>query len=183
MQSMEDFYGFNEKGSDGQLTTEATDRMKVYKMMLGMKEKHCTCKGKVFPKAPCDVFRSPDPARTYVIGEQWYAQSQNYFSNFITQSSNAIGDFIKENPGQPPPSNGPAFNKVNHLTPKGAGGCPDNPGNLQPHDLLCATCKMIDNQFGSWQGNDEKWRKKWREAFSNLGIKRRTVANFAPGFW
>lgn len=43
--------------------------------------------------------------------------------------------------------------RVNHLTPKEAGGCPTNPGNLQPQQTLCAACQGID-QFitDTWQG-------------------------------
>lgn len=42
--------------------------------------------------------------------------------------------------------------RINHLTPKEYGGCPTNPGNLQPQQTLCITCQQID-QFmtDSWQ--------------------------------
>lgn len=182
-QSMEDFYGLNAKGPDGNLTEEATDRMKTYKMMLGMKEKHCTCKGQVFPKAPCDVFRAPDAGRTQAIEGKWNEESANYYSSYTTQNPTAISEFVEANPGELAPSGGPRFMKTDHLTPKGAGGCPDNPGNLQPHDTLCSTCKMIDDQFGRWQGNNPNWRAQWNEAFRASGIKRKTIANFTPAHW
>ena len=43
--------------------------------------------------------------------------------------------------------------RINHLTPKESGGCPTNPGNLQPQQTLCLTCQSID-QFitDNWQG-------------------------------
>ena len=182
-QSMEDFYGFNSTDSDGNLTGEAQDRMKMYRMLLGIKEKRCTCEGNVFPKAPCDVFRTPDAARTGDIAEQWDAQAADYYSQFTAENADAIAKFRETNPDQPSPSRGPRFNQVDHLTPKGAGGCPDNPNNLQPHDILCKACKLIDDQFGRWQGNSSRWREQWNEAFRASGIKRRTVSGFKPGFW
>ena len=41
--------------------------------------------------------------------------------------------------------------QVNHLTPKGAGGCPTGDGNLQAHEKLCAVCKQIDQDFNEFQ--------------------------------
>lgn len=184
-QSMEGFYGLNAKGPDGQPTAEAADRMKNYQMMLGMKDKSCTCSGRVFPEAPCDVFRTPNPARTRRIEEQWNPPETmaNFYSSFVAANPTAIADFVAANLAEPPPSSGPRFTKTNHLTPKSAGGCPDNPKNLQPHDTLCATCKMIDDQFGRWQSNNPNWRAEWNEAFRASGIKRHRVAGFKPPFW
>lgn len=34
--------------------------------------------------------------------------------------------------------------RINHLTPKEYGGCPTNPGNLQPQQTLCLACQEID---------------------------------------
>lgn len=182
-QSMEDFYGFNEQGPDGQPTEEAAARMKTYRMMLAMKDKHCTCSGRVFPKAPCDVFRAPDPERTAAIERKWYEAATDYYTNFVAENPNAIADFVDANPHEPAPSNGPRWGQTNHLTPKGAGGCPDNPDNLQPDDLLCGTCKMIDDQFGLWQGNDADWMAKWREAFRESGIKRKSLPKSPLPWW
>ncbi|HYO56874.1 hypothetical protein, partial [Archangium sp.] len=43
--------------------------------------------------------------------------------------------------------------RINHLTPKEAGGCPTNPRNLQPQQTLCKTCRSIDQFFtDKWQG-------------------------------
>ena len=183
-QSLEDFYGFNKTGDDGALTADAADRMKVYKQMLAMKERYCSCDGQVFPSAPCDVFRAPNPARTKAIKDQWDTATIQYRTNYMSAHPNAIVDFIARNPDEiKPVVNKHTFDKVDHLTPKAAGGCPDNPGNLQPHDLLCGTCKMIDDQFGVWQGSAKDWRSKWNEAFRASGIKRRRISNFTPNWW
>ncbi|WP_075207375.1 DUF4150 domain-containing protein [Archangium violaceum] len=191
-QSLEDFYGFNEKGPDGNPTPEAADKMKVYQTLLGMKAKNCTCNGRVFPEAPCDVFRAPNPGRTKKIKEHWEQPEvmAKFYTQFTTTNPNTISDFRAANPAEAPPSAGPTFSKTNHLTPKGAGGCPDNPGNLQPHDTLCATCKVIDDTFGKWQDPNIEWRNKkngwadfWNKAFRASGIKRRRVAGFTPGWW
>ncbi|WP_205525377.1 hypothetical protein [Pyxidicoccus trucidator] len=182
---MEDFYGLNEKGPDGKPTAEATDRMKTYQAMLGIKANNCTCGGRVFPSAPCDVFRPPDPARKAAIEGHWSEPETmgKFYTDFITENPSAIADFRAANPKEFPPSGGPRFNKTNHLTPKSAGGCPDNPGNLQPHDTLCAACKLIDDQFGEWQNNNPGWRGKWNTAFRESRIKRWRVAGFTPSWW
>lgn len=47
--------------------------------------------------------------------------------------------------------------KVNHLTPKAAGGCPTGDtsklesGNLQAHGQLCPACRDIDTAFNAFQ--------------------------------
>ncbi|HLT35065.1 MAG TPA: PAAR-like domain-containing protein [Enhygromyxa sp.] len=43
--------------------------------------------------------------------------------------------------------------RINHLVPKEAGGCPTNPDNLQPQQVLCDTCQAIDQMMTDhWQG-------------------------------
>ena len=43
--------------------------------------------------------------------------------------------------------------RINHLVPKEAGGCPTNPENLQPQQLLCLACQDIDQTMTDhWQG-------------------------------
>jgi len=37
--------------------------------------------------------------------------------------------------------------RINHLTPKEYGGCPDNPDNLQPQQTLCVDCQEIDQMM------------------------------------
>ncbi len=181
-QSMDDFYGFNQT-ENGAPTAEATARFGVYKRLLAIKERHCTCEGRVFPQAPCDVFRAPDGERTKKIVAKWDAESDSYYAHFTSAHPDAISNFVAANRNEAAPSAGPRFGKGNHLTPKSAGGCPDNPGNLQPHDTLCKACKLIDDQFGRWQGNNAQWREQWNTAFRESGIKRRTIANFTPNHW
>jgi hypothetical protein len=184
VQSMEDHYGFHPKDGDTPAQREeAEDRMKVYRQLLAMKERACTCNGRVFPEAPCDVFRPVDTTRKEAIEAQWDSQSADYYTNSTAANPDAFGDFVAANPGELAPSGGPRFAKVNHLTPKSAGGCPDNPGNLQPHDTLCKTCKMIDDQFGRWQGENERWREQWNAAFRRSGLKRHRFADFTPSHW
>lgn len=178
-QSMEDFYGLTPSAPEG------AERMKIYKQMLGMKAQSCTCEGRVFPKAPCDVFRAPDVKRKKEIENHWSAPEimAKFYDDFNAMSPQAISTFRARNPSEPAPNPGPRFSKTNHLTPKSAGGCPDNPGNLQPHDTLCAVCKKIDDQFGHWQNSHPGWESEWNQAFRALKIKRHRVANFTPGWW
>ncbi|GJL49598.1 MAG: hypothetical protein NPIRA01_08250 [Nitrospirales bacterium] len=43
--------------------------------------------------------------------------------------------------------------RINHKTPKEAGGCPTNPNNLQPQQTLCDACQEIDTfMTDNWQG-------------------------------
>jgi len=43
--------------------------------------------------------------------------------------------------------------RINHLVPKEASGCPTNPNNLQPQQALCDACQGIDDFFTEhWQG-------------------------------
>lgn len=178
-QSMEDFYGLNAA------TPEGADRMNLYKQMLGIKAQSCTCDGRVFPKAPCDVFRAPDVSRKKAIESHWSTPEvmRGFYAQYVDANPNAISQFRARNPTQAPPSRGPAFGQTNHLTPKSAGGCPDSPGNLQPHDTLCAACKKIDGLFTHWQNNNPNWRSEWNKVFRGLKIKRYRIADFTPGWW
>ncbi len=182
-QSAEDFYGLNETDKAGAPTPEALDRQAKYRMHLEMKEKHCSCEGEVFPKPPCDVFRAPNSDRTIAIEGRWTNLSTKFKAGFDAKNAGIVERFIAANPGQPKPSTGDRFGKVDHKTPKSAGGCPAGPGNLQPHDLLCQTCKTIDDAYGDWQGNNPEWRAKWRKAFAKTGIKRKTVGSSSPMSW
>ena len=197
-QNMAEHYGMEEKGANGQLTPLAAERLEIYGQMLKVKESHCTCEGEVFPKPPCDVFRAPDKTqgesnRKKKIEKKWGEMNQTYFANWHADPKNAgkVDRFIAANPNEtkprPPSKHNKNFGKVNHLTPKSGGGCPDNPGNLQPHDLLCKACKQIDDTFGDWQGNNDGTEQKWRDAFREggklAGIKRRAVKGFRPSSW
>jgi len=43
--------------------------------------------------------------------------------------------------------------RINHLVPKEASGCPTSPNNLQPQQTLCDACQGVDDFFtDKWQG-------------------------------
>lgn len=182
-QSLEDFYGLNETGADGAPTQEALERQLTYRRLVGMKEIYCTCDGDVFPSPPCDVFRAPDTARNDDIKEAWDQASLAYRGCFEAANPDAIANFVARNPNELAPRSAETFSKVDHLTPKSGGGCPDNSGNLYPHDLMCKICKTIDDTFGYWQNHDPGWREKWIAVFRRSGAKRRRLDAFFPYWW
>jgi hypothetical protein len=161
-QSMEEHYGLEAKEADGSPTQEALRRKDAYRQTIAMKETECTCEGRVFPEAPCDVFRAPDPGRTAAIVAQWDAQAPDYRANY---------------PG------GPVSGTINHLTPKSAGGCPDNPGNLQPAESLCKVCSAIDSLYTRWQGREPGWLDAWKRAFRESGAKRFRLGKLPLAHW
>jgi hypothetical protein len=166
------FFGIGERGNEGRTTALAE--------MMKEKAESCTCNGEVFPTAPCNVFRRNKPSRTRAIEAQWdeRGRKQDYADRFRAENPQAIREFRRNSlagvvrwaktlqalpDGHPdraryltdakrvPNQSGP-FGKTNHLVPKAAGGCPDNPANLQPMDLLCAVCRKIDMDMGAWIG-------------------------------
>jgi hypothetical protein len=46
--------------------------------------------------------------------------------------------------------------RINHVVPKEAGGCPTHPGNLQPQQTLCDVCQGIDQFFHGRMAGDVK---------------------------
>lgn len=123
----------------------------------------CTCPQPpppILPAAPCDVFfDNPDPQRRAErrdhIRDSWNGERPNYQANngilsvpdtiaaLQTRPVNPIA-----NPTQPQVD---AERKVNHLTPKTAGGCPTGDRNLQPNGELCEVCRGIDARFNEFQ--------------------------------
>jgi hypothetical protein len=150
-QNFEDHCNINEKDGKGQPTERAIRNKKKYEEIKRRKKEECTCDGEIFPQPPCNVFRPPNAARTKRIEAEWdrAGQKEKYADEFRTRNPTAIRDFVKKNPKEPPPPKKGAFKKVNHLTPKSAGGCPTNRQNLQPNDLLCKTCKKLDTEIES----------------------------------
>ena len=54
--TMAGWYGFNKKGPDGRLTSDAKAKREKYREMVRAKDaRRCSCR--VFPEAPCNVFR------------------------------------------------------------------------------------------------------------------------------
>lgn len=139
----EQFYGVTRDGGD--------PRSRRYREMIEQKRNNCTCDGRVFPEAPCNVFRA-GYTRGQAARRDWDRQGnrQEYADQFRADNPAAINNFIRRNPNEPkPPVNG-TFNQVNHLTPLSAGGCPNNSNNTQPNDLLCRTCKGIAATLDDW---------------------------------
>ena len=157
--SFEDFYGLNETNGKGELTERAVRRRREYRILLGAKAHECTCQGRVFPEAPCDVFRM-NFGRTKESKARWEDASPDYRAEHKV----------------------PSGTKINHLTPKSAGGCPDAEGNLQPHELLCDVCKAIDDAFTSWQGNgNDEWKATLQDTMGGTSIRK--YKNFVPAHW
>jgi Domain of unknown function (DUF4150) len=55
--------------------------------------------------------------------------------------------------------------KINHVTPRAAGGCPTSENNTEGHRNLCDNCKKADNLRDTWSGQELERRRKI------LGIK------------
>lgn len=96
----------------------------------------CTCDGRVMPEPPCNKFYTGvSTAERNKIKADWNAAGQKGDGLFTIRRR------IGAKSGA----------KVNHLTPKAAGGCPTGRGNLQAHERLCSVCKGLDDEFGELQ--------------------------------
>lgn len=145
--TFDDFYGLNQKDASGQLTQKAKDR-REYVEKVKVKEGCKGCQGKVLPEPPCNVFRSPI-CKTELDAIK--AAHRNNAPNFRTSKGMpAKSQDVQTMFGISQPE-ADKIVKVNHLTPKGAGGCPTGAGNLQMHFDLCDTCQGFDDEFGNWQ--------------------------------
>lgn len=149
-QSFEDFYQVK--------TTKG--REQELRILMGAKANACTCNGKVFPQAPCDVFR-PNNGQSESIKEPFDAEG------FKADYRERVG--ARKN------------TQINHVTPTSASGCPTADGNLQAHALLCPVCKAIDDAFTSWQGNGGD---AWKDALkSALNTSIRKFKHYRPAHW
>jgi len=120
----------------------------------------CVCRSKntrLLPSPPCDVFFDPpDPARTRATANAWksYKDTGKYQKRFSIKTFAAVRAELAARPGGPPPQLQHAAEeevKVNHLTPKSAGGCPTGHKNLQANRQLCGPCRAIDGAFQNFQ--------------------------------
>ena len=152
----EQYFGVTQNGNDA--------RSVRYREMIDQKRNNCTCDGKVFPEPPCNVFRRIPANRAHVSEAKWREQghpeayADAYRASHPGRGPGSINKFMKDNPSErKPPVNG-TFNQTNHLTPISAGGCPTSPNNLQPNDLLCATCKGIDGTLTNWHRAEARGR-------------------------
>ncbi len=174
-QSFEDFYKLNEPHPSkkakfkGQLSDRGRKRSERFEVILTEKASNCTCTpgNRVFPEPPCDVFRETDSARTSKIEEAWDMVRNDYRSSWEAKTgrtlltTSAAMDQLRQQAGGSFKSDAEAKaaltkankqTRINHLVPKEAGGCPTNPGNLQPQSELCQHCQGIDDEF------TEKWQ-------------------------
>lgn len=151
--TLEQYYRLDEPGFQ--------DRKEQYNQMTQKKTNNCSCDGKVFPEPPCNVFRRVSSDRAKTIEDQWsrMGNKENYARQYRKQNPDAIRKFMKKNHDEKKPKEHGTFDEVCHLVPISAGGCPDDPTNLQPKDLLCSVCKKIDKQFTTWQSAEARSRQ------------------------
>lgn len=144
--TFDEFYGLNEPDSSPLKPTPKERREFVEKVKV---KEGCTgCQGKVLPEPPCNVFRKPICKSELKAIKKAHSKNAPAFrasKGMPAKSQDAeallgISDVEAEK-----------VVKVNHLTPKSAGGCPTGKGNLQMHFDLCATCQGFDDEFGKWQ--------------------------------
>jgi hypothetical protein len=117
----------------------------------------CTCAKptKLLPEPPCDVFYQPTPKEYDKIVEDWDNKRAAYQKkNKIFPMKSQVFNFKRVNKRKPTNAEKETLKqevKVNHLTPKSAGGCPTGTGNLQPNRDLCPACRKIDLAFNNFQ--------------------------------
>lgn len=139
--NMEEWYLNNIPRKFPNPAQQATKTAELKKLLADAKTRtSCTCKAKtkLLPEPPCDVFfDNPDPikrkARRQHIEDSW----KHYKNTSSYRTRNRLGT------GQQ--------SKVNHLTPKAAGGCPTGNKNLQPNKQLCTTCQKLNDGFNQFQ--------------------------------
>jgi Domain of unknown function (DUF4150) len=173
-QSFEDFYKLNEPHPStkakfkGTLSDRATRRNARLTEINAGKAASCSCTpgNRVFPQPPCDVFREPDPKRTPQIEAKWDLEREEYrkawgatngrplrTASDVTAAMRAeAGGSFTDAQAKSALTKANKQTRINHLVPKEAGGCPTNPGNLQPQDELCSFCQGVDDEFtAKWQ--------------------------------
>lgn len=137
-------------------------KVKLNKLLKRAKKRpRCTCpkpRPPLLPKPPCDVFykKSPDAvvrkAEHDAIDEKWENYKPTYQEENGILSPSETKKNLKNKLGRAPlPKEIDDERSVNHLTPKSAGGCPDNDTNLQANTELCDECKKIDDSFSEFQ--------------------------------
>jgi hypothetical protein len=173
-QSFDDFYKLNEPHPGkktkfkGQLSDRAQKRSDKLAQIKADKAAQCTCTSdnRVFPEPPCDVFREPDPKRTSKIEQAWDEKRDAYKDEWAARNGRPLrtisdvtaamraeaGGSFTDAQAKAALTKANKQTRINHLVPKEAGGCPTNPGNLQPQDELCSFCQGVDDEFtANWQ--------------------------------
>jgi len=145
--TMEGWYTTGQSGtpsnalSNGFTTSSGNARRGYYAVLADAQNRKnlsppCTCDGRVLPEPPCNKFyTNVSRAERNKIKDDWNAAGRKG-DRFPT-----IRSRIGAKSGE----------KVNHLTPKAAGGCPTGKGNLQAHTKLCSVCQKLDDEFGHLQ--------------------------------
>jgi hypothetical protein len=150
--TMDDWYTKDKKGGKA---PHADDYTKLMEDVANRKSaaQPCICNSQLVPKEPCNVFRRPVTAAEHTqIENKWGRERKKY------QKRNGIPSFgdVKAaltTPLRPAPTDFEVDEerKVNHLTPKTAGGCPKGDGNLEKNGSLCQPCRDLDKRFGKLQ--------------------------------
>lgn len=165
--SFREFYKIDE-AHKGTLTPLGKKRGERFRKILKIKRKKCRCTrgNRVLPKPPCDVFRVPNAERKKKIDSKWESSRDEYKTWWKAQNGRALrsdtdvtnslralaGGFSSAEQAKEAYGKALKQTRVNHLVPRQAGGCPSNPGNLQPQDELCDHCQGIDDEFTDhWQ--------------------------------
>lgn len=169
-QSFDDFHKINEPHPSrktkfkGKLSDRGERRSKRIAEIRADKAAKCKCTpgNRVFPEPPCDVFRPPDEKRTAKIENKWNESRDAFRADWAAKNGRPLptpddamasmraaagGSFGSDKEIKAALDSANKQTRINHLVPKEAGGCPDNPGNLQPQSELCDFCKGVDDQF------------------------------------
>lgn len=162
--TMAGWYGMNKVDSSGKLTPDALGKRARYRQLVREKDaRGCSCR--VLPEEPCNVhYETTQLERDEIIAKYDALKAcRGYREAFLGVPSMAIVNPIANAAraaaiaaGDPTGNTAHAQavqeqRKVNHLTPKSAGGCPIGDGNLAAQQSLCAGCKDIEDQFTVWQ--------------------------------
>jgi len=156
--TFDDWYGLNET-SDGKppaadssnLTAKASSRGAEVEKAKARKASGC-CQGKLFPEPPCNVFRTPVTKNEKKKIENAHKKNAPKYRKSKGMPAKS-DDVAKMFPGLTQHEQEEVV-KVNHRTPKNAGGCPTGEGNLQMHFDLCKDCQADDKTWGDWGGAD-----------------------------
>ena len=105
--------------------------------------KTCGCPP-VAPSPPCDVYYKRPPqgkareSQHHAIESKWSHFKERQLAKPPEARIRSLRNM------------GPN-DQVNHLTPKGAGGCPVGNGNLVVDKELCSECKKLEDEFTNFQ--------------------------------
>ena len=155
--NMEEWYVHNNPGKK--------DKVKELLKKCSIKERRkagCSCyrtkrPRRLLPEPPCNVFFQAPDGDTY---EKAYTAIKEKYDNAapllrkqlrVSPRSDIMGPHLKAPRSIKQGERWKKTQQLNHLTPKSAGGCPDNIGNLEAHVKLCKVCQGIDDEFTAFQ--------------------------------